>query len=363
MAKILIGLILALVAARGLYLLNNGIHALRSAGASSGWPKTEGVVVRTDDARNDRVFSTKANVRYRGGDGKEYSTDLISFGDNLNPIDRTRAGFLRECYPDGSKVSVFYDPSQPWAAVLRPGLHAEAFWPLGVALAFLLPAALCLMQFPAISRSLDRGRESNRAFQEMVGRARREGVKEMTFSVPPGSPIPMPGGGGGAVGAIVASTFAGLACGLGIIALAAGLPKLYYGYASVNWPTTRGEVTVNVGPTVMMERRVNRDMLIFPPGFLYQYEVAGTKHVNSVRRFRSVGRGSVADARDAQEAAPEDLPVGTRVPVSYFPTDPDISALDPGTTKESFILPGIGMAVLLLGVATFVWLLPSVLRS
>jgi hypothetical protein len=164
------------------------------------------------------------------------------------------------------------------------------------------------MQFPAVSRSLERSRESGPDLQELVDRARREGVHQMTVPVPRGSAFPMPGG--GATGAIVAATLASLACGLGVLALAGGLAKVYYGSASRSWPTTSGEVIVNVGYAAMMYRQDSHNTVIFPPGFLYQYEVAGTKHVNSVRRFRSVGRGNEAQA---QADAPEDLPVGTKV--------------------------------------------------
>lgn len=130
MLKVLVGMALALFALRGLYLLGDGIRNLRRARSSTAWPTTEGVVIRTEDARNDKVFSTHAIVRYQAG-GKEYTTDLITFGETLNPFDRTQAGLLRVRYPDTGKVSVSYDPGRPSTAVLRPGWHAEIFWPLG----------------------------------------------------------------------------------------------------------------------------------------------------------------------------------------------------------------------------------------
>ena len=98
--------------------------------------------------------------------------------------------------------------------------------------------------------------------------------------------------------------------------------------------------------------------VILPPGFLYQYEVAGIKHVNSVRRFRST-----PGTQDDQERAnaPADLPVGTKVPVAYFLTDPDISTLEPGNDGGMFILPGIGIVLLLFSFGIFFSAVPSFL--
>jgi len=37
-------------------------------------------------------------------------------------------------YPVDGTVPVSYDPSRPWIAAARPGLHAEAFWLPGIGL-------------------------------------------------------------------------------------------------------------------------------------------------------------------------------------------------------------------------------------
>src|SRR5579862_7577811 len=55
MLKMLVLLVLALVAGRGLYLLNNGVRNLLRAGSSVGWPKVEGLVVRTEETRRELV--------------------------------------------------------------------------------------------------------------------------------------------------------------------------------------------------------------------------------------------------------------------------------------------------------------------
>lgn len=352
MLKIMLFVILAVVAARGLYLLNGAVCVLSLAGSSAGWPKVEGLVVRTEDIRQDLVFSSKAMVRYSASDGREDSTELVSFGDTLNPFDRATAGVQRLRYPGGSKVEVSYDPGAPQIAVLRPGWHADMFWPLGVSLAFLLPVALCLLQLPALTRGLRGSGGPHEAVRNLVERARREGVSEL--DVAREDAIPMSGF--GSVGAIVAASLASLACAGGILLLASGLPKAYYGFASQGWPTASGEVIVNVGLQVMSDRQNLHNTVIFPPGLVYRYDVEGTSYVNSVRRFRSVKKGYSTE--QAQEAAPEDLPVGKKVMVAYMPGDPEISALEPGIGGDIFIVPAIGAFLLLLSFSVFIWGVP-----
>ena len=314
MLKIALALLLGLVGLHGLRLLSKAVRGIQQARASTQWPKTEGIVVRTDEIRNDLAYSARAIVRYTPADGKTYSTDRISFGETLKPFDRLDAGLQRVRYPEGSKVGVSYHPSQPWTAVLHPGLHSEDFRPAGVACAFLLPMLLCLWRFPVLARSWI---------------------------------------------SIIAAAFAGLICGAGVLALSSGLQEMYYGYESRTWPVTTGEVSVNAGIQAAMHRQGKGDYTIYPPGLLYRYEVAGTQHVNSIRRFRSVRQ---TGEQEAQAIAPADLPVGTRVSISYFPTDPDISVLDAGVDGDAFILPGIGIVALSLGLAAFIWIVPALRR-
>ncbi len=329
MFKMLVLLVLALVAGRGLYLLNNGVRNLLRAGSSAGWPKVEGLMVRTEETRHELVYSSRAIVRYTVA-GKEHSTDLLAFGESLNPFDREVAGLLRLRYPDGSKVSVSYDPSAPEFGVLLPGRRAGAFSPVGVSLAFLLPVAFSLMLLPAVSRSLERTSESIHAIREMVDQARGgdvvrpDGPRQIEIHRERGAAFPMPGF--GIVPAMMAGIFATIACVGGVLLLANGLPKTYYGFASQSWPMAAGEVIVNDGLTGVSARQQLHNTVILPPVFQYRYEVAGTSHVNSARRFRTAKRGDLAV--QAKTDAPEDLPVGTKVKVAYFPSDPDISALD-----------------------------------
>jgi hypothetical protein len=51
---------------------------------------------------------------------------------------------------------------------------------------------------------------------------------------------------------------------------------------------------------------------------------------------------------------------GQHVKVSYLPADPDISVLEPGNTGVAFVIPGIGIVLILFSLAVFYWIVPGV---
>ncbi|HLJ45857.1 MAG TPA: DUF3592 domain-containing protein [Bryobacteraceae bacterium] len=343
MPKLLFAILVALVVLRGLYLLAASVRNLRFSVASLQWPTAEGRIERIEDKRSDVVYSTRAIVRFPVN-GVEYTTDLISFGKSLHPFDRTEAGLQRVRYPDGVPVKVSYRPNDPSTAVLRPGMHAEAFRSIGVALSILLPGFVWLCLLPAMSRGMERAADSGRVFKDMAGRAELQGGYVRERSPSPAMPsfrnveFLFSSVGMAVLGSALTS--------LGMLALASGLPGLYWAYVSRNWSTVDGQVEVNVGYAAMMDRQYKQELPVYPPGFLYRYKVAGIEHVNSTRRFRTVHR---AGNDGAEEAAPSNLPVGTAVRVAYCPDDPDVSALEPGVDGMGFVLPAIGSILLIAG--------------
>src|ERR1035438_4649934 len=70
------------------------------------------------------IYSADTVIQY-GVAGKQYSTNLIHFGQTLGSGDASEAELQRLRYPVDAEVSVSYDPSQPWIGVwgfedLRP---------------------------------------------------------------------------------------------------------------------------------------------------------------------------------------------------------------------------------------------------
>ena len=153
--------------------------------------------------------------------------------------------------------------------------------------------------------------------------------------------------------AAVAVLFAAVFCGLGVLALTAGLQRIWHGAASQHWPTTPGEVifaATEGGDDTSDSTSYAR--------FVYEYQVDGAQHFNNVRRFAQVEGGD----RDEADRVAERYHKGAKVTVSYFPTDPDVAVLEPGNTSASLWLPGIGLVAVLFSLAVFLWIVPAVAR-
>jgi len=361
-------LVVGLVIFGGFYLLLKGGRNVQRALASTKWPRTAGLVVSSDTSRNVTVdrdtreasvtFSTRTIIRYQVN-GREYTTDVLHFGQTLGSGDKSDAALLHLRYPEGSKVNVSYDPSAPWIGVLKPGLHPEAFWLPGASLALLIPAAICLLIAPGFVRSMTAANQPT-AFEESVHKAIEDAQRGV---MPADSPFPPPPrAGGDKVMPVVAFLFGAIACGLGILALNAGLQRIWRGQASVSWPTTPGIVvfTAKGGGDNADGSTDNTSDPTSYTRFVYQYKVAGADHFNNVRRFAQVEGGGGSEEVDRIESR---YHKGAKVTVSYFPTDPDVSVLEPGNTSASLLIPGLGVALILFSAAVFIWIVPAVAKS
>ena len=333
------GCAVGLAAFLGFFLLVKGSRNVQRAVASPDWPRTAGLVAGSD--------ANRTTVQYRV-DGQDYATNVIHFGQILGSGDASETALQKIRYPAGSKVSVSYDPRAPWLAAIRPGLHAEAFWLPGAALAFLLPAAIFLMLSPAIVRSIRKGMEAEHAFESAVQRAMEDAGRGVA---PPNTlPFPAPGGTSDGVAAVVAAIFAGVFCALGVLALASGMQKMWRGYASQAWPTASAEI---------VSANMRSGDGGYAPDLLYQYTVAGTKHLNNVRHFGTVQAQSEERANELLSR----YAAGKKVPVAYFPTDPDVAVLEPGINRDALWLPGVGLVALLFSLSVLIWFVPSIARS
>jgi hypothetical protein len=359
-------LVVGLLIFCGLYLLFKGARNVQRAIASAKWPRTNGTVVTSETTRSVSVdtrkressvtFSTKTIVRYQAA-GREYTTDVLHFGQTLGSDDKSEAVLQRLRYPAGKTVGVSYDPRQPWIGVLKPGLHAEAFWLPGASLALLIPAFLCLLIGPGILRTIA---TPDTAFQDSVEHAiedARRGVRpaDVPFPSPPQQ-------GSDWVMAVVAGVFGMVACGLGILALASGMERIWRGNASLSWPTAPGVVIAapkTSGPDGGEVVNDTTDTAWYAR-FVYQYKVAGVDHFNNVRRFARVEGGGGSEEVDRLISRYGE---GAHVKVSYFPTDPDIAVLEPGTPTDALWLPGIGMVLILLSAAIFLFIVPALAKS
>ena len=95
-----------------------GLYDIYQSLASKGWPKTPGVVERSQD---------HFVVRYHVG-GRDYKTSRLAFDDGEDPI--LEINLLR--FPNGASVQVSYSPSAPDRAVVRPGLRMAGLLPFTI---------------------------------------------------------------------------------------------------------------------------------------------------------------------------------------------------------------------------------------
>ncbi len=348
--------LIALVVCFGLYLFVKGARNIQWAIASTQWPTTPGVVISSDTVRDvvrstrrrttaSVTFDTTTVIQYVAG-GQSHTTNVLHFGQTLGSGDKSVADLQRIRFPRGKQVMVSYNPANPSIAVMKPGLHADAFWLPGAGLAFLLPAVLCLFVVPLMWRSAA-GSDSDFAnsVQAAIDAAQR-GEPVPPIGAPPRDP-------GDKVMTAAAAGFGAVACCLGVLALTAGMVRAWHGYASQSWPTTAGVIVMS-GEESAGE---STDSAAYAR-FVYQYDVDGATHFNNLRRFAQVEGGSAEEAARIAEVYRK----GAGVKVSYFPADPDIAVLEPGNSGASLWLPGIGAVLLLFSLATFIWVVPAVAR-
>jgi len=360
----MIGVVAAigLVAAFGLYMFGIGLRSVSRAVASARWPTAAGKVVRSETREQRDVdrktrdvsvtYSADTVIQYAAA-GKEYTTNLIHFGQTLGSGDASEAELQRLRYPVDGAVSVRYDPKHPWIAAARPGLHAEAFWLPGAGLAFLLPALLALFVFVNVFKTMPQQAQEDDAFAKSVQTA----IDNARRGIPPPD-VPPPKSQPDAVMPVAAGVFGAIFLTLGILALSSGAQRMWRGSASEHWPTVEGKVifsSVNSEETRDADRQRTET---FSPQFVYTYEIAGVKHFNNRRRFGQIAGGGQDWAADIAAH----YPVGKAVRVHYYPADPDVAVLEPGNYSEGLWLPGVGLVAVLFGLATLIWVVPAVAK-
>jgi hypothetical protein len=353
--------VVGLLVALGGFLLFKGLRNVQLAVESAKWPVTSGVVVSSEttrsvtrDERKNRssvTFDTKTVIHY-AVNGHEYDTDVLHFGQTLGSSDKSDAALQRLRYPAGAKVPVSYNPANPSVGVMKPGLHAEAFWLPGAGLAFLLPAVLCLAMGPSLFRDVSKASAEEQEFARQVHEAIETG-RPSTFTPPRMA--------GDSVMPVAVTAFGAVFCCLGMLALAGGMVRIWHGYASQSWPTTTGQVIMaykggGEGDEAGEDPSDDSTDPAYQVRFVYRYDVAGVTHFNNLRRFAEAEGGDKDDVARIAERYRK----GANVRVSYFPADPDVAVLEPGNTSDALWLPGLGVVLLLFSLAVFVWVVPGV---
>ncbi|MDP2653307.1 MAG: DUF3592 domain-containing protein [Candidatus Omnitrophota bacterium] len=115
----------------GLAVMNMGFKQIQKSKLSMTWPTVEGVVSSSDMGRHrdsDRGTTYSADVTYRYVlEGTTYVSSKVRYGslNTSNPADAQR---VLNRYPVGTKVSVHFNPDDPYESVLEPGMHGGVWF-------------------------------------------------------------------------------------------------------------------------------------------------------------------------------------------------------------------------------------------
>ena len=113
--------------ALGAFLLYKADQSRKKAGASQGWPSTQGQIVdarvdrsmHTDsDGDTDYSYTPRVEYTYEYG-GVNYRNNKVAFGLAQGYNSQAKAQEVISRYPVGSEVPVYYDPSNPEDSVLE----------------------------------------------------------------------------------------------------------------------------------------------------------------------------------------------------------------------------------------------------
>ncbi len=154
--------VMVLVAALAILFFGIGVVLIlinqrnqRKANDSQQWPESKGTVDRSQVQVQDDVFSSdeqsasqpmySADVAY-SYQVKDmiYTSDRISFGGKSSYSNRLRAEEIVDRYPEGSEVTVYFDPAKPQEAVLeRTSKGSRVF--LGAGISFIAVGVIILI--------------------------------------------------------------------------------------------------------------------------------------------------------------------------------------------------------------------------
>ncbi len=123
-----------------------GWPVLQKAKASTDWPSVKGVVTSAEviRTRSDDGVNYKPEVLFNYTvDGEEYSQGNIRYDGDWSTNKPTYANKMVKKYKVGTEVDVYYDPEEPFEAVLEPGTTWMSYLPIGFgAVFFFIGAAL-----------------------------------------------------------------------------------------------------------------------------------------------------------------------------------------------------------------------------
>lgn len=115
----------------GLVVSTIGFREMKEAKVSTKWPTTSGVILESKvDSRSDSDSGTSyhAEVLYQFEmDGAKIQGNRISFGE-VGTGDASDASRVVNRFPKDTEVTIYYDPKDPFNAVLEPGIQTGTWF-------------------------------------------------------------------------------------------------------------------------------------------------------------------------------------------------------------------------------------------
>lgn len=121
----------------GVALTLYGVITVSDARASQSWPSVEGEIIESrvrefgvskpPNKTNLRETKYGTTIVYKYQvDGQEYQADIVSY-DEIATRQRSKAEGVLANFPVGSTHKIYYKPSNPKVAVLKPGMSGQSY--------------------------------------------------------------------------------------------------------------------------------------------------------------------------------------------------------------------------------------------
>ncbi len=124
----------------GLIFVAIGVFVVKNSQSVKKWPATKGVVIESkvvshfDSESNHSMYAPAITYTYEVG-GKQYQNSDYAFV-NISYSDPSKAEEIVKKFPPGKKVIVYYNPENPYKAVLTKNSSLMIYIPAVLGIVF-----------------------------------------------------------------------------------------------------------------------------------------------------------------------------------------------------------------------------------
>jgi hypothetical protein len=126
------------------------------------------------------------------------------------------------------------------------------------------------------------------------------------------------------------------------------LPAYFRARESVQWPTTRGVISVS-----RLQVGYLKQLKGYWPDIQYDYRIGGTQYHGTQLSFNRVHLA----VQEASQRTLDPYPVGKVLSVYYDPKNPDFAVLVPGLRGEIAVTFYLDIFFIVLSISAFLWIM------